>query len=576
MQMIDYPSKPSERAKYLPAEVESGVPSMWYSSWNLRIGFRHIPQTIDHYARTAPDRVHSSIPIDPSNLAAGFEDITYAKFANAVDHCAHWLKGILPPKAEPFQTVAYEGPKDIRYAILAVALAKLERKFLLPSPYATPAAQAHLIRQSGCKTLLYGGPFRATIKRVITELPDLDFQIAELPDTKDFVSDEKAESFEWTKTWEEARHYPWLLVHTSGTTGLPKLIGYTHQMMVAWEAADLMPDAGKHDTIMQHIPGRRWYSPLPTLHVVGMYVALQLTVLRGGICVYGPSGDTTPGAILDTVRYGKCQALLSPPAHLEALVNDPLGLKTLRSLDYIYFAGAPLAKWAAEMLLGYTQLKAAIGSTEVGMYMVNCRGEEDWEYYCFRESNGFEFERVDGDWHELVVVRKPELERWQQTFRLYPDLRVFRTGDLWLEHKTKPGAWKCVGRTDDLVVLNHGKKLNAIDIEMQLHRCPGVSGVVVGGKGQSRPFVLVEWADEKVDHPTKLQQLWPAIDEVNQQCVAIVRMQRELVVFTAPEKKLPRNVKGVPVRKLSESLYAEEIGRAYAAYAAWRSHSGGA
>lgn len=42
--------------------------------------------------------------------------------------------------------------------------------------------------------------------------------------------------------------------------------------------------------------------------------------------------------------------------------------------------------------------------------------------------------------YELVYARKPELERCQQIFQGYPELEVLKTGDIWVEYKSKPGA----------------------------------------------------------------------------------------------------------------------------------------
>lgn len=63
---------------------------------------------------------------------------------------------------------------------------------------------------------------------------------------------------------------------------------------------------------------------------------------------------------------------------------------------------------------------------------------------------------------------------------------------MFVEHGTKKGAWKCVGRTDHLVVLSHGKKLNAAPMEAEIGRCPGVNGCVIGGLGRARPVLLME------------------------------------------------------------------------------------
>ena len=83
---------------------------------------------IDQYAVTEPSSLWGVIPLDEHDLSEGFRDITYGNFANAINIAASWLQDRLPPPMCDFQTIAYVGPKDVRYPILAVAAAKLKRK----------------------------------------------------------------------------------------------------------------------------------------------------------------------------------------------------------------------------------------------------------------------------------------------------------------------------------------------------------------------------------------------------------------------------------------------------------------
>lgn len=95
---------------------------------SAKVGERLIGSLIDEYAATDPTRVWASIPIDNDELSRGFQDISYRQFSNAINHAAWWLKEQLEAKDMPVETIAYAGPKDLRYAIIAVAALKLEKK----------------------------------------------------------------------------------------------------------------------------------------------------------------------------------------------------------------------------------------------------------------------------------------------------------------------------------------------------------------------------------------------------------------------------------------------------------------
>ena len=45
-------------------------------------------------------------------------------------------------------------------------------------------------------------------------------QLITVPEIEVFMQEAEAESFTYPKSWEDGQHDPWLVFHTSGTTGL--------------------------------------------------------------------------------------------------------------------------------------------------------------------------------------------------------------------------------------------------------------------------------------------------------------------------------------------------------------------
>lgn len=95
---------------------------------NTKIGERLIGRLIDDYATNNPTRVWASIPVDNDDLAKGYQDITFCQFANAINHAAWWLERQMKADSNYIETIAYAGPKDLRYPVIAVAALKLGRK----------------------------------------------------------------------------------------------------------------------------------------------------------------------------------------------------------------------------------------------------------------------------------------------------------------------------------------------------------------------------------------------------------------------------------------------------------------
>lgn len=90
-------------------------------------GRRLLPHVVDERAKTGYARPYASIA-KSQNPADGFEDISYARFANAINRACHWLDAELSKYIEQKDVYAYLGPNDLRYAILFLATMKTSRK----------------------------------------------------------------------------------------------------------------------------------------------------------------------------------------------------------------------------------------------------------------------------------------------------------------------------------------------------------------------------------------------------------------------------------------------------------------
>ncbi|KAF2692234.1 hypothetical protein K458DRAFT_426014 [Lentithecium fluviatile CBS 122367] len=385
--------------------------------------------------------------------------------------------------------MAYVRLKDIRYPIITVTAAKLGKKLLLLSPHPSIDTQGHLIRTSDCGTFLHAKGFDSVVDNVLSRIPENTATSLQMPDLR-----------------------------------LPKLVTYTHQMMASLDSAELMPDAHE-ETMNRHFANMRWYTPLPSLHFVGMTVALQFPVVFGTVVVVGPTigGPLGPALASDTLRWSRAQGVMFPPALVDAMCGDPYGLECQRGLDHLYFAGVPLARRSAEKFLSHVSIKPGMGSTEAG------------------------------DLHKAVFVRNPSVERWQQVFQVYPHLDRFPTHDLFSKHPSKPGFWKCVGRTDDVVPLSHGENLCVADMGAEIAAAlPEISAVLIGGQGKPKPFLLVEWKENELDEKSKMDQLLPILEHANRGCSDLVKLSPGFLWFTDPSRKLVRTAKGSVSRRESE------------------------
>jgi acyl-CoA synthetase (AMP-forming)/AMP-acid ligase II len=96
-------------------------------------------------------------------------------------------------------------------------------------------------------------------------------KVLELPLLDQLLAEEPVEPFPYTKTFEEAKNEPFCFLHTSGSTGLPKPIPWSHGLIGTMDAVRLLPpidgDTGLVPWSTNWNEGDRIYSTFPMSHV---------------------------------------------------------------------------------------------------------------------------------------------------------------------------------------------------------------------------------------------------------------------------------------------------------------------
>lgn len=90
------------------------------------IGKRLVPQIVDARAQSGYARPFALVSRS-SNPSDGFEEITYKRFANAVNRASWWIDSELSG-LETDQCFSYFGPNDLRYTILLYAAQKTGKR----------------------------------------------------------------------------------------------------------------------------------------------------------------------------------------------------------------------------------------------------------------------------------------------------------------------------------------------------------------------------------------------------------------------------------------------------------------
>ena len=377
-------------------------------------------------------------------------------------------------------------------------------------------------------------------------------------------------SFPFHPDFDEAIQQPVVVLHSSGSTGLPKAVVMTHGTFAVMDNDrnfPTVPGRKNHDLTIWDFDGAigRIYEPFPPFHLAGFFNKIMAPLYTNAIPVFGPPLRPPSGALVaEIMQHQDIRGCILPPSVAEHLLHEPNGLDLYKQLDVFCYAGGPLSRAAGDMISGVTTICQFYGSTEVGQIRQLVPRPEDWSYMEFHPNTKLKFQPSDDDAFELVVIADPTTEGSAALNHNYPGIEEWHTKDLFRPHPTKKGLWRFHGRRDDIIVLSNGEKLNPIPMENHLQGSSMVSGALVTGQARFQPALLIELktANERETN-LAIDELWPAVEAANEIVPGHGRIVRSMILLAEANKPFIRAGKGTIVRKLTETAYAGEIEKLY-------------
>ncbi len=390
----------------------------------------------------------------------------------------------------------------------------------------------------------------------------------DVPEFQDFLDGDKVPHYPYEKTFEEACTEPFVVLHTSGSTGLPKPITVPHGALAAHDAYQRIPRSADSELILHQLirKSMRMFLGMPLFHAAGVFVLCTFPVYYGVVPVMPPPDRPMSADLANSMHvHGNVKASLVAPSVLEDISQTPSYLKNLRNI-LTCFGGGPLPKTAGDIVRGHTQLMSFYGSTEAMLFPTRLVDQENWEYTNLGPLAGAEFRHHSEDLYELVIVRQKDLELYQGIFRTFPDLQEYSMHDLYSKHPTKPDYWRYRGRSDDVIVLVNGEKLNPVTMEQVIMSHPEVRAALVVGQARFQTALLIEPSKPDMSEEEKgklIESIWPLIEKANSEYPAHARLSKSLILFTTPAKPMSRAGKGTVQRAITISQYAKEIEALY-------------
>ncbi|KAF2971557.1 hypothetical protein GQX73_g1964 [Xylaria multiplex] len=371
-----------------------------------------LPVVIDEIARSDPHRPWASIPINDDDLSLGYEDITYAALANAINRLA-WIIDSAVGKSTTFETMAYLGASDLRYHIIQMSACKTGHNVLFSSHLNSLNVHLSLMEQLDCRSLFYSDGIQ--VDDIISVRPMAHILVPSLDDLIDLG--DRAEWYPYTKTYKDAALDPYMSLHTSGTTGDPKPILFNHEMTKSTYLQGLLPDVEGRPHVSEFFCpglGNRVLLPTAPFHVISSLCGLCLSVLGGGVFVlpYRNRGVSNTDPILDVCTYSKAKYVMMLPHIMEAVARRPNPEDYIKNFEKVFFGGGELSSFARETWAKYRPIQNCWGSSEVGFPPQLRPDPEDHDYVYFDlEHSGLEFRetKIDENTDEVAPPKVYEI-----------------------------------------------------------------------------------------------------------------------------------------------------------------------
>ncbi|KAL9098748.1 MAG: hypothetical protein Q9163_005648 [Psora crenata] len=523
---------------------------------------------VDGMAKNRPQALYAEIPVSPNSYEDGYRKVTYSELANAINGVAWWLKEKLGQGKE-HETLAYIGPNDIGYVPMVLGAVKAGYKLLLVSPRNPISDHISLFEATGCKVLLTPAPPHSPLVRGILKACPL--RILDSPCLPELL-EKPCPHYPFPKTFAAARQEPLVVVHTSGTTAVPKPIVYSHDFAASvLQYYEIEAPAGFESQAASY-RSTRFFLAFPFFHGGSLFVAMMDAIAHQTIIVT-PLAGATPSAqvVVDGLKHTKADVLTLPPPFFEQIARSPEMLEFVsRNVDTVVYGGGDVSQWSGDALAAKIQVLNIVGATEIGAYplLQHSNPFEDWKYIHPHPALGLEFRPSVHGLYEGFIKRNANFEDEQPVFKIFPHLEEYPTKDLWSPHPSKPDLWAYRGRADDIIVFKPGYMCETSTMEQHVLQHPGVRAVLMAGTGRSQPALLIERFSDQPLSPTGeqefIEELWPTIDEVNQRYKLGARISKSHIIFTDLHQPMRRASKGTVQRRPTLSLYKEALDALYA------------
>jgi len=306
--------------------------------------------------------------------------------------------------------------------------------------------------------------------------------------------------FPWQDDFTFLADKPFIALHTSGSTGVPKSVNVNHGLIATIDAQQLLPEINGRPVSAIEWAGRSVYTALPPFHSAG-FNFFSYSVFQGTQLIIGPSDQPPSLAVVEQILdLDIASAAVMAPSLLAEVAADNPVLAKVHRWSSVTFGGGPLPQHAGDALWDQTRVLQILGSTETfNIPELVPTAKDEWPYHNFHHALGIRFKLQDEDLHELAFIRDSAACKHQGAFWTFPESGEYSMKDIYKRHPTKSGLWQYKGRIDDTIVLANGEKFTPNTAESVMSQNPYVKAAMIVGSGYTQPALLLEPIEQLPD-----------------------------------------------------------------------------